>query len=140
MRQILLITLGLSTALFASFSKNENIVTDSNTGLQWQDDSIVSGRSWTQAIDYCENLTLDTHSDWRLPNLKELTSIMDDSRTSPSIDTSAFENTAPSYYWSSTIYAGYSRYAWYVDFYDGYQRNSNKSKDYHVRCVRAGQP
>jgi hypothetical protein len=140
MRQILLITLGLSTALFASFSKNENIVTDSNTGLQWQDDSIVSGRSWTQAIDYCENLTLDTHSDWRLPNLKELTSIMDDSRTSPSIDTSAFENTASNTFWSSTTYAGLSDIAWVVDFYDGSQYGHGKSNDNPVRCVRAGQP
>jgi hypothetical protein len=139
MRQILLITLGLSTALFASFSKSGDIVTDSTTGLQWQDDSIVSDKSWTQAIDYCENLTLGTHDDWRLPNLKELTSIVDDSRVSPSIDTSVFEHTASSNYWSSTTYAGVSDFAWLVGF--GYGRQYYyKSYGNHVRCVRAGQP
>jgi hypothetical protein len=139
MRQILLITLGLSTALFASFSKSGDIVTDSNTGLQWQDDAIGTQMSWTQAIDYCENLTLGTHDDWRLPNLKELTSIVDDSRVNPSIDTSVFEHTASNHYWSSTTYAGNSDGAWYVGFGRGFQGYGNKSNDYHVRCVRAGQ-
>lgn len=102
MRGIFLITLGLSTALFASFSKTGNIVTDSTTALQWQDDAIGSTMTWTEAIDHCEDLTLDTHGDWRLPNLKELTSLVDDSRVSPSIDTSIFEHTASNAYWSST--------------------------------------
>lgn len=139
MRQILLITLGLSTALFASFSKNGNIVTDSTTGLQWQDDAISSPMAWTAAIDHCENLTLDTYSDWRLPNLKELTSIVDDTKVNPSIDTSVFQNTASHRYWSSTTYAGNSGYAWYVYFSYGYQDYGSKTYSYYVRCVRAGQ-
>jgi len=139
MRQILLITLGLSTALFASFSKNGNIVTDGSTGLQWQDDAIGSVMVWTAAMDYCENLTLDTYSDWRLPNLNELTSIVDDTKVSPSIDTAVFQNTASNYYWSSTTYAGYSDDAWGVFFYNGYQNYYFKAHSYYVRCVRAGQ-
>jgi hypothetical protein len=139
MRQILLITLGLSTALFASFSKNGNIVTDSSTGLQWQDDAIGSTMSWTAAIDHCEGLTLGVHSDWRLPNLKELTSIMDDTKTNPSIDDTVFQNTASHFYWSSTTFAGYSSDAWYVYFGNGYQGGDDKSNSFYVRCVRAGQ-
>ena len=139
MRQILLITLGLSTALFASFSKNGNIVIDSTTGLQWQDDAIGSVMAWTAAIDYCENLTLDTYSDWRLPNLKELISIVDDTKVDPSIDTLVFQNTASDDYWSSTTYAGHSDYAWYVYFRYGYQSYYVKANSIYVRCVRAGQ-
>jgi len=139
MRQILLITLGLSTALFASFSKNGNIVTDSITGLHWQDDAVGSAMIWTRAIDYCENLTLDTYSDWRLPNLKELTSIMNDTKVSPSIDTSVFQYTVSDIYWSSTTYSGNSSYAWLVRFVDGYQSYYDKTYKSYVRCVRAGQ-
>ena len=139
MRQILLITLGLSTALFASFSKNGNIVTDNSTGLQWQDNATGSTMTWTAAIDYCETLTLDTYSDWRLPNINELTSIVDDTKVNPSIDTSVFQNTASSLYWSSTTYAGGSGNAWYVYFGSGNQDYDDKTLGYGVRCVRAGQ-
>jgi len=140
MRQILLITLGLSTALFASFSKNGNIVTDGSTGLQWQDDAIGSIMVWRAAIDYCENLTLDTYSDWRLPNLNELISIVDDTKVSPSIDTTVFQNTASAsgHYWSSTSYRSSYR-AWYVDFNEGTTVTRDKTYHYDVRCVRAGQ-
>jgi len=138
MRQILLITLGLSTALFGSFSKSGDIVTDSSTGLQWQDDIIGSAMSWTAAIDYCEGMTLGEYGDWRLPNLKELTSLVDDSRIAIAIDTT-FEQTSYGGYWSSTTYANRSDSAWFIHFYHGYQLDSYKTSSYYVRCVRAGQ-
>ncbi len=139
MRQILFIMLGLSTVLFASFSKEGNIVTHSTTGLQWQDNVIGSSMEWASAITHCEDLELDGQSDWRLPNLKELTSIVDDTKTNPSINTAIFEHTASSYYWSSTTYVGNSDYAWSVYFSYGYQYYRNKSNSNYVRCVRAGQ-
>ena len=140
MRQILFIMLGLSTVLFASFSKEGNIVTHSTTGLQWQDNVIGSSMEWASAITHCEDLELDGQSDWRLPNLKELTSIVDDTKTNPSINTAIFEHTASSYYWSSTTYVGNSGDAWYVHFRYGYQYYYNrKSNSSYVRCVRAGE-
>jgi len=139
MRQILLIILGLSVAVFADFTKIGDVVTDNISGLQWKDDAIGSPMTWTAAINYCENLTFDTHSDWRLPNLKELTSLVEDSKVSPSIDTSVFEHTTSNYYWSSTTYAGTTSSAWRVYFHYGYQYHRNKSNSLYVRCVRAGQ-
>ncbi len=139
MRQIFLMMIGLSVSLVAGLSKSGNIVTDSQTRLQWQDNTTPATMSWQDAIDYCEDLSLDGYSDWRLPNLKELTSLVDDSRVSPSIDTSVFEHTASNFYWSSTTYAGAASIAWGVGFYSGYQGNSTKSRSYYVRCVRAGQ-
>ena len=137
MRQILLITIGLSTALLANMTRTGNIVTDSTTGLQWQDDiqAKTTLKTWTAAIDYCEALSLDTYNDWRLPNKKELLSIADYSRVNPSIN-SVFVNTTSYYYWSSTTYAGYTAYAWIVGFYYGYTYSSNKTTTYYVRCVR----
>ncbi|CAA6826458.1 MAG: Unknown protein [uncultured Sulfurovum sp.] len=132
--------LGLSLALYADFSKSGNIVADSSTGLQWQDDAIGSSMTWTSAIMHCENLSLDGHNDWRLPNLNELTSLVNDGRINPSIDTTVFENTASSFYWSSTTYVGYTSSAWRVNFYSGNQGYDSKTNSSYVRCVRAGQP
>jgi len=139
MKKIILIMIGLSTALFASFSKNGNIVTDSNTGLQWQDDAIGTMMSWAAAIDHCEDLNLDLQNDWRLPNIKELISIMDDTKINPSMEGAVFANTASDIYWSSTTFAYYSNYAWHVYFYNGFQDYYKKSDGGYVRCVRTGQ-
>lgn len=139
MKQILLITLGLSVALLADFTKSGNIVTDGTTKLEWQDDAVSSTLGWASAIDYCENLTLDTHSDWRLPNIKELTSIVDDTKSHPSIDNTVFQNPPFNNYWSSTTTAGNSSSMWYVNFNYGHQNGNDKTAFYNVRCVRAGQ-
>jgi len=139
MKQILLIMIGLSISLLADFSRNNDtqIVTDNETGLQWQDNESVS-KTWKSAIDYCENLTLGSYEDWRLPNINELTSLVDDSKSNPSIDT-VFQYTASNLYWSSTTYARDSLNAWLVDFSNGYQYNVSKYYNFYVRCVRAGQ-
>jgi len=139
MKQILLIMIGLSISLLADFSRHNDtqIVTDNDTGLQWQDNKSVT-KTWQEAIDYCENLTLGSYEDWRLPNMNELTSLVDDSKFIPSIDT-VFQYTAPNHYWSSTTYADLSNLAWIVTFGYGYQSYRSKSGSYYVRCVRAGQ-
>jgi len=139
LRQVLFIGLGLSTALFASFHKNANIVTDSITGLQWQDDTIGTTMTWEDAIAHCENLSLDGHDDWRLPNIKELVSLVDDSRLGPSIDTSVFEYTASNDYWSSTTNANFGDNAWIVYFRIGFLKSDDKNSSYYVRCVRGGE-
>lgn len=69
----------------------DGTITDTATGLMWQQNDDGITRDWQNALSYCENLTLATHSDWRLPNAKELHSIVDYSRSpdatnSPAID------------------------------------------------------
>ena len=139
MKHIFLIMIGLSAMLFADFSRDNNtkIVTDNNTTLQWQDDINVS-KTWTEAIAYCENLTLGSHTDWRLPNENELYSLSDMSKRDPAIE-SIFKNVEFSYYWSSTTYADFRDRAWCVFFRDGNQGYRNKNSSVYVRCVRAGQ-
>ncbi len=138
MKAILLIMIGLSI-LNADFTKNGDIVTDNVTGLQWQDDAVVSETTWQGAIDRCEALTLGIYSDWRLPNINELISLVDDTRFDPSIDTSIFDHTISGGYWSSTSRAGYSSSAWLIGFSGGGQNGNGKSHNFYVRCVRAGQ-
>ena len=91
----------LSTSLSADYSKTNGVVTDNTTNLQWQDDVASVSKTWSQAITYCETLSLDGRSDWRLPNKNELLSIVDYTKSNPAID-STFVNITSSSYWSST--------------------------------------
>ncbi|MCP4124611.1 MAG: DUF1566 domain-containing protein, partial [Bacteroidetes bacterium] len=56
---------------------NENgTISDNATGLMWQQADDGTTRDWKNALSYAENLSLGGHSDWRLPNAKELQSIV----------------------------------------------------------------
>ena len=119
----------------------DGTVTDSATGLMWQEDDSGSGLDWDNALTYAENLTVGGYDDWRLPNVKELQSIVDYTHSpsatdavdlGPAIDTEFFEitelpsgttNYSPDYgyFWTSTsAYFGKESpeyyYAWYVAF------------------------
>jgi len=83
-----------------SFTNNgDGTVTDNVTGLMWQQSETAATYSWDQADSYCTWLSLGGHSDWRLPNLIELVSIMDYS-FNPAINTSFFSGSVTA--WSST--------------------------------------
>ncbi len=146
MRTILLIMIGLSTFLSAEFTtagQPNGVVKDTSTLLQWQDDyssnaGNIKSATWTAAIDYCEDLGL-AGGGWRLPNKKELLSLVDYTRFIPSIDVIFNHTTTSDYYWSSTTYAGDTDRAWYVGFYYGYTYHHAKSASHAVRCVRSGQ-
>jgi len=141
MKKILLITISISMLLFADFIKNGDIVTDTVTNLQWQDNADAKNikKSWLGAINYCENLTLAGHSDWRLPNINELKSIIDRSKRNPSVVNGFTNIDSSDEYWSSTTYEGNSFDAWVVNFYFGFVGSSIKGGNFSVRCVRAGQ-
>jgi len=77
MKKIILILLGLNSLIFANFTRENGIVKDSITQLEWQDNydkKNIPNISWIEAIDYCEQLNL-VGSNWRLPNKKEILSI-----------------------------------------------------------------
>ena len=48
------------------------IVRDTITDLEWQQNSPYDTYRWQEAVDYCNNLELGGHSDWRLPSIREL--------------------------------------------------------------------
>lgn len=127
-------------AIAGDFTDNgDGTVTDANTGLMWQQGEAGSTMNWEGALTYCETLSFAGYSDWRLPNIKELESITDDSLYDPAIDTNYFPEAYASPYWSSTTYASDTSYAWYVYFYSGSVSSYSKSSTFYVRCVRAGQ-
>ncbi|MEK6589760.1 MAG: DUF1566 domain-containing protein [Nitrospinota bacterium] len=122
-----------------SFTDNgDGTVTDKDTGLMWQKEDDGATKTWESAITFCEGLSFGGYTDWRLPNIKELESITDDTKSSPAIDSTYFINTNSSDYWSSTTTAESKSNAWHVNFYSGSVSSSYKSNDYYVRCVRGG--
>jgi hypothetical protein len=146
----------------ARFKDNGNgTVTDGLTGLIWLKDGKcvaffsgdgtgVNKRNWANAIDaanklssgYCGLTDGSKAGDWRLPNRKELESLIDLGRTMPPALPAGCPLAASTfydYYWSSTTYANYTAVAWLVDFSNGYVYYDYKSSSYYVRAVRGGQ-
>ncbi|MDD5011978.1 MAG: DUF1566 domain-containing protein, partial [Phycisphaerae bacterium] len=124
----------------AHFTKAGNLTTDNGTGLMWVADhaaigtvggyNFASTMSWSDAllaVTALNSAAYGGYSDWRLPNIKELQSIVDYGRVGPAIDTTYFPNAQSYSYWSSTTLAGGTVYAWYVYFDDGYVGYDNKA-------------
>lgn len=150
-------------AFAGSFTGNGNgTITDNLTDLMWQkcstgqnNDDACSGAAstynWYQAtgtadaihnprgnMDVCGTLTLGGHTDWRLPSMEELESIIDGGTHRPVINTTYFPNTDSSFYWSSTTHVTYydPAFAMSVSFYNGGRNDGGKHGDKYVRCVR----
>ena len=111
--------------------------------------SIFETRSWANALTDCNGLTLGGHNDWRLPNVKELQSLIDfafyrpalsnDAGTGKWLEGNAFTGVQSNAYWTSTTYAANTGYAWGVSLYNGYVYDGHKSNTYYVWPVRGGQ-
>jgi hypothetical protein len=72
---------------------------------------------WEIALQYCEGLSLAGHDDWRLPNVRELQSIVDYGLSSPAIQ--PLFRVSTSMYWSSSPAAGEPGAAWGVELKNG---------------------
>jgi Protein of unknown function (DUF1566) len=119
----------------------DGTVTDTSTGLMWQQATGLGTYKWQEALAYCENLLLAGYSDWRLPDKNELQIIVDYTRYDPCINIDVFPQTASSRYWSSTANENSTDFAWIVDFYDGNTGGGFKLNGTYrnwVRAVRAG--
>ncbi len=119
------------------FRDNGDTVSDLATGLMWQKDS-VQGISWKDSLAYCSALEWGGYSDWRLPDVNELISLVDYSQSTPSINEQYFTNTS-THYWSSTTYPSDPGKAYHVCFLRGRTEVYGKSDQgaaSHLRAVR----
>ena len=152
----LLASLLLPVALWANaapftVSADDQEVTDTKTGLVWRrcaegmtaSSGTCTGTASTftheSALTRASTQATATGVAWRLPNVKELSSIADKSRINPAIDTAAFPATPANWFWSSSPYVGSAGGAWSVVFYDGFVYSNVRDGTYYVRLVRAGQ-
>lgn len=121
-----------------SDSKNNDIpiiAFDSNTNLRW---AIITGdASWRNSISVCEALVTDESSTWRTPNINELYSIVDISKSSKFVKNSinAVESKT---YWSSTTNPNNPSQAMTVNFSESstYSATSSKNNTRGVICVK----
>ena len=115
-------------------NNGDGTISDNSTGLMWTQNDNGEGVNWEDAISYAENREIAGYNDWRLPDVKELQSIVDYTRSpgttnSASIDplfncteiTNEADQVDYPFYWSSTTHANWSAvagggFASYVSF------------------------
>ncbi len=144
-------TLATPTTPTSDFVDNGNgTVTHKKTGLIWQ--RCALGQTWTgtncsgtaSTYNYEQAKALTANfagqSDWRLPNIAELETLVERDNYSPAINNTIFPNTIfDNYFWSSSLYASYDVMAWMMSFNYGKIYMGNKTISLPVRLVRAGQ-
>ncbi|MBU2940797.1 DUF1566 domain-containing protein [Lacinutrix sp. C3R15] len=133
----------------------DGTVSDYATGLMWQKADDGKARDWEASLAYSEDLELAGHTDWRLPNAKELQSIVEYSRSpqttnSPAIDPvfSTTEIKDPEgksgqypFFWTSTTHldgVNPASGAVYIAFGEGQGKMRNQLMDVHgAGCQRS---
>jgi hypothetical protein len=133
--------------LAPQFTDNGNgTISDSTSGRVWQKctrgqtaptcSGSVTQTTWANSITYCEGLTLGGRSDWRLPNINELRSIVDYTQSVPPLlSQTFFPSTLNNSYWSSTTYVQYTSSSYFINFSNGFEDDLLKSSSRPVRCV-----
>ena len=129
----------------------DGTVTDRKTGLIWkrcleeQSGSDCAGSAkdftWQQALQRAQTVNSSGgfagFSDWRLPTIKELSSLVEHQCVDPAINLTRFPNASNHWLWSSSAVAGNTFHAWNVYFGNGYTDWSNKNSNYQLRLVRS---
>ncbi|WP_372744901.1 DUF1566 domain-containing protein [Lutibacter sp.] len=116
------------------FSSNgDGTVTDNATGLMWQQVDDGNTYDWKSALAYASNSELAGYTDWRLPNAKELQSIVDYEKTTiPAIDETYFTCTdSDSWFWTSTTQGDFKYTAIYIAFGKAYSKENSSATDYY---------
>jgi hypothetical protein len=139
-----------ATPVGAFTNNGDGTVTHSLTGLTWKRctqglsgancaTGNVIAMTWRAALVSAVSDRTAGYADWRLPNKKELESIVESCGSSPAINQTMFPATPGSYFWTSTSYATDPTNAWYVNFNVGQSSDYFKSTTFTARLVRGGQ-
>jgi hypothetical protein len=148
-------------ALLSYTDNGDGTITDNNTGLVWEKKSLDGTihdqntiHTWTDAVAVhvagLNTIAFAGHTDWRLPNVRELQSIQNYEKFGPAVSsvfntgcvagcaTLACSCTASSNYWSSISFAPDPAFAWFVDFSGATLNRDGKIQANRVRAVRGG--
>ena len=117
-----------------SLIRGDSVVVDQRSGLMWADTQYVSVSRWHRALSYCERLVYAGFSDWRLPNIRAMSSVVDFGQSQFSINfPSSPMNRA---YWTSSTYEGDKSKAWTVVFDGRIEAFDKSSSTADARCIR----
>lgn len=130
----------------------DGTVTDVETGLMWSVCSLgqsysngscsgsAQSMSWRQALQQAQIINnaggLGGNADWRLPNIKELGSLVEYQCHNPAINLSVFPDTPSATYWSATPDPRSGKQARSIYFVDGSDLTPDVSTLRHIRLVR----
>ncbi|HEX3774610.1 MAG TPA: DUF1566 domain-containing protein [Polyangiaceae bacterium] len=128
-------SVGHADAPAGRFTISNGSVSDNQTGLVWQQSDDGNTYAFAAAQTHCSSLG----AGWRAPSMKELQTIVDETRVYPAIDNNVFPTvssvtTSGSCYQTSTVLAG-SNISWIVCFDSGRPTYDNENDTYHVLCV-----
>lgn len=112
---------------------NNGTVTDKATGLMWQKVDNGNTYNWKESLQYAKNSQLANYKDWRVPNTKELQSIVDyDKKTFPAINENYFKCTNnDSWFWTSTTQGDFKYTACYIAFGKAYSKDNSDATEYY---------
>jgi hypothetical protein len=134
---------------------NDGTVTDNDTGLMWMqcsegqawDSNGGAGKcigpatthTWDGALALANGKAFAGHYDWRLPDIKELASLVAADRYHPAINSTIFPATPSAWFWSGSPNANDNSYSWVVYFFGGNGDVDNRADLNRVRLVRSSQ-
>lgn len=126
------------------------LVEDNTTGLMWM--RCAYGQTWDDASATCQGnavqitwqdalqASVDSnyagYNDWRLPNVKELASIVERACTDPAANSNLLPQTPADNFWTATTVTDSLTSAWSIAFYNGRNNTKDKLLDLHARFVR----
>lgn len=131
----------------------DGTITDSATGLMWQQDDSKTGYNWKEALAFVQTKNSENYlgyNDWRLPNVKELQSLLDYSKSPATDGTAAIDDLFVCteitveddskdfpFYWSGTTHENMTNgnYASYVCFGTAYGFMSDPMNNYNLLDV-----
>lgn len=120
----------------------DGTVTDLLTGLMWTNNADQANGTvdWETALARSSACNEGKYTDWRLPNRRELESLLDLGRYQPALVIDhPFTNVKSDYYWTSTTPANNEDHAWVIHFYIGFVSHDDKGGTHHLWCVRSQQ-
>ena len=148
------VRVGTAYGTNAFVDNQDGTITDSSTGLTWTQNDSDSAMTWLQALEYAENLVFAGYDDWRLPNAKELHTIVDYTRSPATTGSAAIDPVFNAsqivdeeggvnwpYYWTSTTHVNMSStpgaFAVYIAFGEapGYMETPPGSGTYQLMDV-----
>ena len=130
----------------------DGTITDTTTALMWKQcleglsgvncqTGVLNEQTWSGTLQIARNINTSGgfagYADWRIPNVAELVSLVEEQCTSPAINDSIFPNTGNKFIWSASPDYNNDKGSWSVDFNVGTTATLNRDQKYRVRLVRS---